>query len=156
MPPDRWREVREKNPSVTSDLIIEEILIGDKRFAKKQSGEWSVRRAERFTPNDDFDIPWEYGGETVTSFVCLYTGTTPTLDGKILSVYQKIKTIINNAQPGKPVRKVTRTYWFDKQGLLVKLVNDQESSANPGTRLRWVYEDDYDSTIKIEAPIITK
>jgi hypothetical protein len=71
-------------------------------------------------------------------------------------VYQKIKTINYKERPGNPVRTVTRTYWFDKRGLLVKLVNDQEDSANGGNRLRWVYESDYDSTIKIEAPIITK
>src|SRR5688572_20777939 len=39
VPPDRFRWVYEYGPSAPSELTIEEIVIGDRRFYKKKSGD---------------------------------------------------------------------------------------------------------------------
>lgn len=158
LPPDRWRSMIEYRPSSTSELVRkEEIRIANKRFSRENLGEWTVTATEAVDGGGAFDIPWatDYGPDTVTSLEYQYAGTQK-IDGKIFDLYRKIRTVSYGARPGKPLRTVTRTYWFDNQGRLAKLVNDDDDAPNTGRRYRLLFDYEYDPTIKIEAPIITK
>jgi len=143
VPPDRWHSVLEFRPSSTSDLErIEMIQAGGKRFVKKGSGEWiwssagdgggAGRAAAGAKPDESFD--------------CTYLGTEM-FGGIAVDVYQKVRTMR---------QRTTKTFWFDKKGLLVKEDHYFDNAVNSVPRYRLVWEYEYDPTIRIEEPVMTK
>ena len=149
---DRWRHIIEYRPSSTSDLIRREMIrIGDKRFASQASGDWTV------TPASSSDSHW---GEAraalkVDSVECRYMGTEA-MSGKTVDVFRKVAIYRTEQRSGPPtLGRMTTTFWFDKKGLLIKEDRLFDNAANTTPRTRYLWEYEYDPTIRIEQPVIT-
>jgi hypothetical protein len=155
VPPDRLHTILEYRPSSSSDLVRNEsIRIGDRSFIRQRSGEWTVGTTSSSGQGGGYGTGV---GTSTPIFVveCHYVGSE-TINGKLVDVYQKVRTTTFERPDGNMVDIMTKRYWFDRQGLLVKEVHDNHQPAprtTPFYRLVWEYE--YDPTIRIEPPAVT-
>jgi len=82
---------------------------------------------------------------------CEYVGANK-VNGIEADLYQKVRSIVFAGQRGRIERRITKKYWFNKQGQLLKQIDDDEF-VNSNRIRRIVVEYEYDPTIKIERPI---
>ncbi len=151
LPPDRSRAlIVQKN--ITGITRTEVIWIGDVKYVKLNEGEWKKEEAQQFTgasgsgsgsgsgiapSKPDIKQSYQYLG-------------TEKLNGVVTDHYQMTKTITLNLSNGSHVRKNSRSCWYNKDGMLIKMVF--EDRIDPLV-YRVVTEYDYDVNLKIEAPI---
>ena len=132
------------------------IQIGDKRFTKQPAGEWKLVTAQ--ATGDGWGSGSGVGSATGTktdppkiNLECEYVGTSE-IKGVLVDQYKKVRTITFSTPNGRRTRIVAKKYWFDKKGLLVREISDDDF-AGATKSYRTVVEYEYDPTIKIEAPI---
>lgn len=75
---------------------------------------------------------------------------TEKINGILTERYEMAKTITFNMTNGTYVRKNSRSYWYNKDGMLVKAILEDKIGSRT---YRVVTEYDYDVNFKIEAPI---
>jgi hypothetical protein len=154
--PDQWRSTIEYRPSSTSDLVRRETRrIGYKQFALQPSGDWTVTTIS--------SSPGSLSGFTkpryrlkMESLVCQYVGTE-VMGGKTVDMYRKVGNYKSEVPSGGFVlSRMTKTFWFDKKGLLIKEDHLFDNAANSTPRSHYVWEYEYDPTIRIEEPVMPK
>ncbi len=160
LPPDRsYTIVEREGPAGTSLGRSETIRIGDKRFWKQPNGEWKLMTPQaaggdgsgtRFGSGSG-NGPGVKTEPPKIKLECEYMGLVE-IKGVPVDLYQKVRTVIFSTSKGQLTRIATKKYWFDKKGMLVREVSDDES-ANATRLNRTVIEYEYDPNIKIEAPI---
>ncbi len=148
-PPDKQKFVSElKTP--TFNAKIETIQIGEKKYTRKDSGEWKEVTIEKKTPpKGNIKIiveadEYRYIGQEIVS-------------GQNAEIYQrntkhKITSEKNSAESFSTIKA---KYWFNKNGLILKIETETEVVApisKSFSRRTSIYE--YDPNFKIEAPII--
>jgi len=154
--PDQWRSTIEYRPSSTSDLVRRETRrIGDKQFALQPSGDWTVTTISSSRGSlSGGTKPWV--PLTMESLVCQYVGTE-VMGGKTVDMYRKVGNYKSEVRSGGFVlSRMTKTFWFDKKGLLIKEDHLFDNAANSTPRAHYVWEYEYDPTIRIEEPVMTK
>lgn len=149
VPADKQRFVSElKTPTLTTK--IETIRIGEKKYTRKDSGEWKEVTIEKKTPpKGNIKIiveadEYRYIGQEIVS-------------GQNAEIYQrntkhKITSEKNSAESFSTIKA---KYWFNKNGLILKIETETEVVApisKSFSRRTSIYE--YDPNFKIEAPII--
>jgi hypothetical protein len=154
VPPDKRRVVYElKTPTFNSKIetiLIETILIGEKKYTRRNSGEWrEVIVKEKAAPKNDKKI-------TVESDEYKFVGQE-TINGQNAVLYERVTKhkITLEKNPTESFSTIRTRCWFDKDGLLLK--SETETEVVSGitkslTRGISVYQ--YDLNIKIEAPTI--
>ena len=151
VPPDRRRYVSElKTPTLSNR--VETIYIGEKKYTRKNLGEWKeVKVEEKSQRKKDKiiiaeQIEYKYIGKE-------------SLEGQKANVYEQLvkHKITNEKQATESFSTIKMKYWFGESGLLLKMEMETEITSGimkSFSRRTWNYE--YDPNIKIEAPIIPK
>ncbi len=148
-PTDKQRFVSElKTPRLTTK--IETIRIGEKKYTRKNSGEWKEVAIEKKT------LPKGNNKIVVEADEYRYIGQE-TVSGQNTEVYERnTKHKITSEKSSKESFSTIKVkYWFNKDGLMLKTEMETEivsGIAKSFSRRTSIYE--YDPNIKIEAPII--
>lgn len=147
-PPDKKRFVSIlKTPRLSTK--IETIHIGEKQYTRKDEGEWREVTAKENAPSiNDRKISVESNEYKYLS--------GEIINGQKTEVYERItKQKINNEKTSRESHSTIKTkYWFDKNGLLLKMMNETELISGIMTSVSTrIYDYEYDPNIKIEAPI---
>lgn len=144
--PNKRREV-EETKSPTKNSRLERIWDGKNLYEKQDDGEWKK---------------YSGGGGTNANITSGRTTTTykllgkEVLDNKTVDVYEseshRIANKVNQTSQYR-VEYITKTkYWITEDGLLLKSIKNSEIVGSKAlSRETAIYE--YDSNIKIEAPI---
>ena len=147
-PPDKKRFVSIlKTPRLNTK--IETIHIGEKKYTRKDDGEWREVTTKANAPSKNDRIIF------VESNEYKYLGRE-IINGQKAEVYERItKHRINNEKTSSESYSTIKTkYWFDKNGLLLKMMNEMELISGIMTSVSTnIYDYEYDPKIKIEAPI---
>ena len=146
VPPDKKREIEEVK-SATKNTRLERIWDGKNLYVKQNDGEW-----KKYSGGNSGGGNFTSGRMTTTyKFV-----GKETLDNKAADVYESESHRIANKMTQTSryqVEYITKTkYWISEDGLLLKTIKESEIVGSKAlSRETAIYE--YDSNIKIEAPI---
>lgn len=146
--PNKKRIISERK-APKSNQVTEIIILGDKRYVRVGSEDWKEKPLQQSEKTDKTSplIIIESDGYKLIG--------TETLNGEKTNVYQRsgTKKFASNANSKTVVYLFKSTYWFNKNGFLLKYVGEEQTpdiKVKKISRQIWIYE--YDDSIKIEAP----
>ena len=152
LPPDRSRALSVQK-TATGTTRTEVIWIGNVKYLKLNEEDWKKEEPKPSTGTSGSGSG--SGSGTAPSKPDIkqryeYLGTEK-LNGIVTEHYQMTRTITFNLSNGPYVRKNSRSCWYNKDGMLIKMLFEDRM----GNRTyRVVTEYAYDVNLKIEAPEI--
>jgi hypothetical protein len=150
--PDKKRHVSEMTAG-NATRKVELIVIGNKKYSRRENGSWKVSVLEK---KEEKSLSQGSVQTNQLSNEIKYRGKEK-LNGEEVDVYDisKITKSTSEKKQTQPDLASKITYWFNKDGLVVKYLNEEnvltESLKITSTQM-WIYE--YNpKDLKIEAPI---
>lgn len=148
IPPDREHFVSE-NESVEGVKRYEFIRIGDKRFVRENNGEWKEESGNGRGSGNGAGAGID---AVIERTVERRVKKGETVNNQTADLYE-IVTVTKYIYPNKTITNSWKqSYWIDKNGLFVR-TEDEFQNGEANTISRTVRDYEYDSNIKIEAPI---
>jgi hypothetical protein len=154
VPPDKIRNVFEAKMFDRNKIILSEsIQIGDDRYERKNGGDWSKRVLEKVISSSNNHV------KVVENDSKFYLTENVRLGSQTANLYEKIyesKFVSPNQTASEAKGTVfyrREKRWISRTGLLLKVESEEESHQMRKVMSRRITTYDYDSNIKIEAPI---
>lgn len=148
VPPDRKREVREAS-NEKGTTRTERISIGQKKYIKENNEDWRELQPSKVRMTVQGDRM-----EDKKTVEVRYKGQTK-VKNQSADLYEKQTTIEYESGNGRTTTVFTsiERFWFGKNGFFLKREFESKKDSEENSS-HTILEYDYDSKIKIEAPIV--